>query len=308
LEAAIQKKELGEGGYEAWILLGEVRSMDEREELGMLALREGVRIAKEQGGAGGVGMLVCTLFLLSNLFFTCIKAKVHSLTIRLFIQSLAISYTNEGYDKPSQQTLLNWLKTRYPDQTSNVNMPSTYTQSWAIHDVVQDAFLSVARSQHEANVVDPELQVGLAVLLYINGEFSKAADCFASALSVRPNDYLLWNRYGSCLSNGNKPEESLAAYREALRLRPKYTRAMYNVGVACLNLGASKEAAEHFLSGLALQGDSDSSSTANGAEPKRSEQLWSTLRRTLVAMNRADLADKAKDGNLHLFRAEGFDF
>lgn len=58
LEAAIQQKDLGEGGYEAWILLGEVRSMDEREELGMQALREGVRIASEQGGAGGVGMLV----------------------------------------------------------------------------------------------------------------------------------------------------------------------------------------------------------------------------------------------------------
>jgi peroxin-5 len=58
LEAAIQEKDMGEGGYEAWVLLGEVRSMDEREELGMLALKEGVRIASEQGGAGGVGMLV----------------------------------------------------------------------------------------------------------------------------------------------------------------------------------------------------------------------------------------------------------
>lgn len=173
--------------------------------------------------------------------------------------------------------------------------------------MVQEAFLSVARSQHDSSTLDPELQSGLGVLLYINGEFSKAADCFASALSVRPTDYLLWNRYGSCLSNGNKPEESLAAYREALRLRPKYTRAMYNVGVACLNLGALKEAAEHFLSGLALQGDT--SPAAGGvAEPKRSEQLWSTLRRTLVGMNRADLAEKAKDGNLELFRSEGFEF
>jgi peroxin-5 len=58
LEAAIQQKDMGEGGYEAWILLGEARSMDEREELAMLALREGVRIASDQGGAGGVGMLV----------------------------------------------------------------------------------------------------------------------------------------------------------------------------------------------------------------------------------------------------------
>ena len=57
LEAAIQKGELGEGGYEAWILLGETRNMDEREEAGMKALTEGVRLA-EEAGASGAGMLV----------------------------------------------------------------------------------------------------------------------------------------------------------------------------------------------------------------------------------------------------------
>lgn len=60
LEAAIQKGELGKGGYEAWILLGEVRSMDEREEAGMKALAEGVKRA-EAAGAAGEGMLV-TIF------------------------------------------------------------------------------------------------------------------------------------------------------------------------------------------------------------------------------------------------------
>ena len=60
LEAAIQKGELGEGGYEAWILLGETRNMDEREEAGMKALTEGVRLA-EEAGAAGAGMLVCYL-------------------------------------------------------------------------------------------------------------------------------------------------------------------------------------------------------------------------------------------------------
>lgn len=37
------------------------------------------------------------------------------------------------------------------------------------------------------------------------------------------------------MSNGNKPEEALGAYREALQLRPTYTRAIYNVGVACMS-------------------------------------------------------------------------
>ena len=57
LEAAIQKGDLGEGGYEAWVLLGETRNMDEREEAGMKALMEGVRRA-EEAGAADVGKLV----------------------------------------------------------------------------------------------------------------------------------------------------------------------------------------------------------------------------------------------------------
>ncbi len=70
LEAAIQKGELGEGGYEAWILLGETRNMDEREEAGMKALTEGVRLA-EEAGVAGVGMLVrCPSTLPSEFHFT----------------------------------------------------------------------------------------------------------------------------------------------------------------------------------------------------------------------------------------------
>jgi hypothetical protein len=38
----LQQGELGEGGYEAWVLLGEVRGMDERESEGLVALQEGV--------------------------------------------------------------------------------------------------------------------------------------------------------------------------------------------------------------------------------------------------------------------------
>lgn len=62
LEGAIQKGQLGEGGYEAWVLLGETRNMDEREEAGMKALIEGIRMA-EQNGTPGPGMMVCTVLL-----------------------------------------------------------------------------------------------------------------------------------------------------------------------------------------------------------------------------------------------------
>lgn len=60
LEAAIQRGDLGEGGYEAWILLGETRSMDEREDQAMRALAEGVRIAETSGSSAGLLVSFCS--------------------------------------------------------------------------------------------------------------------------------------------------------------------------------------------------------------------------------------------------------
>ncbi|KAG2153738.1 uncharacterized protein EDB93DRAFT_1134514 [Suillus bovinus] len=275
LEAAIQKGELGEGGYEAWILLGETRNMDEREDLGLRALTEGVRLS-EAANANGVGML-----------------------------SLAISYTNESHDRAAYNMLLRWLGVRFPDFpiSDETRRAVSLHSTWESHEKLTETFLTLVRQQYNEGVVDPDTQIALGVLFYGSTDYERAKDCFESALSQRPGDYLLWNRLGSSLSNGNKPEEALGAYREALNLRPTYTRAIYNVGVACLNIGAHREAAEHFLSAISMQ-----KSTGGG---HTSDQLWLTLRRVFTAMERSDLAEMAKPenrSNLDVFRQQGFDF
>lgn len=56
---------------------------------------------------------------------------------------------------------------------------------------------------------------------------------------------MLWNRLGATLANGGNPEEAIDAYRRALELKPTFTRAIYNLGVSCLNIGVYQEAAEH---------------------------------------------------------------
>ncbi|GAA5906397.1 hypothetical protein JCM8208_004643, partial [Rhodotorula glutinis] len=131
-------------------------------------------------------------------------------------------------------------------------------------------------------------------------------------------DFTLWNRLGATLANSGHPETAIDAYRRALDLRPTFTRATYNLGVSCLNIGCYHEAAEHLLAALQGQmtrdeagrkgrgqaGDSDM-----GRAPDGSENLWHTLRRALLCMERHDLADKAMPGaSLDVFRAEGFEF
>jgi peroxin-5 len=219
--------------------------------LAMQALAEGVRAA-EEGGAPGAGML-----------------------------TLAISYTNEGYDRGANALLLRWLRARFPRHPITPETEESIHQSaWHSTPLVTEAFMALARAQHEKGEVDADVQAALGVLFYGRGEFARAAECFASALAVRPGDHRLWNRYGSCLSNGNRPEEALEAYREALRLRPRYTRAVYNVAVACMNVGALREAAEHLLDALASQGPQGN----GGGGAERSDQCWSTLARVFGEM------------------------
>jgi peroxin-5 len=171
----------------------------------MRALVEGVKRA-EAAGAAGVGQL-----------------------------SLAISYTHESFERASYTMLLRWLRGRFPQHPIPEESANAVknTSTWNAHNYVKEVFLNLARAQYSQGIVDPDVQIGLGVLFYTNSEFDRAKDCFESALSARPKDYLLWNRLGSSLSNGNKPEEALGAYREALSLQPTYTRAIYNVGVAC---------------------------------------------------------------------------
>lgn len=176
LEAAIQMGELGEGGYEAWILLGETRNMDEREEAGMRALVEGVKVAQSVG-AQGAGMLVSV---------DCRHVFTASITT---IQSLAISYTNEGYSRASYTMLLRWIRERFPDHHIPDEVVQTVSKQspWHAHEVITKVFLDLVRLQHDQGLVEPDVQIGLGVLFYTNTDYERAKDCFESALVSRPN-------------------------------------------------------------------------------------------------------------------------
>ncbi|GAA6074768.1 PEX5-related protein [Tachysurus ichikawai] len=106
-------------------------------------------------------------------------------------------------------------------------------------------------------------------------------------------DYLLWNRLGATLANGDRSEEAVEAYTRALELQPGFIRSRYNLGISCINLGAHREAVSNFLTALNQQRKSRSHQVM-------SSSIWGALRIALSLMDLPELFHAASIGDLDL--------
>lgn len=249
------------------------------------------------------------------------------------LMTLAVSYTNEGYDSTAYRTLERWLSIKYPSIISPADLsPATdlgFTDRQVLHDKVTELFIKAACLSPGGEHMDPDVQVGLGVLFYGAEEYDKAVDCFSSALASSEQGssnqssqvHLLWNRLGATLANSGKSEDAIAAYEKALTLRPNFVRARYNLGVSCINMGCHAEAAGHLLAALEMHksvetegrekakeilggGVSDAQLDAMTTQ-NRSTNLYDTLRRVFTQMGRRDLAEKVVAGvDPGVFRAD----
>ncbi|KAH7034899.1 uncharacterized protein B0I36DRAFT_238260 [Microdochium trichocladiopsis] len=296
-EAAVQKEP---SHVEAWVQLGTVQAQNEKETAAIRALEQARQLDPNNSEA---------------------------------LMTLAVSYTNEGYDSTAYRTLERWLSVRYPSIVSPADLTPAnelgFTERQVLHDKVTKLFIEAARLSPDGEHMDPDVQVGLGVLFYGAEEYEKAVDCFSAALASselgavnkRSQIHLLWNRLGATLANSGKSEDAIAAYEKALTLRPNFVRARYNLGVSCINMGCHQEAAGHLLAALnmhkmvekegrekareLLGGDVSDAQLDSMMAQNRSTNLYETLRRVFGGMGRRDLADKVVTGvDPEIFRGD----
>jgi len=257
---------------EAWQYLGTSQAENEQETLAIAALNK------------------------------CLDLQPDNLTSRL---ALAVSYTNDSLQAQACEAIRSWLahhpryshllsaETKQESNTSRKYIVSSMI-SRDKFDEIHDLLLAAARLAPEGDI-DADIQVGLGVLFNISGEYEKAVDCFKASVHAQPNNAQLWNKLGATLANGGRSDEAVAAYTNALELRPSYIRCRYNLGISCVNLKSYREAVEHFLVALNMQ--------RKGEDPKRrastmSENIWSTLRMSVSLLGRLDLMRAVDDKNL----------
>ncbi|KAI9894146.1 MAG: Peroxisomal membrane signal receptor PTS1 [Vezdaea aestivalis] len=299
-EAAVQRDPTH---VAAWTLLGSAQAQNEKETPAIRALEMAIRINPSDLDA---------------------------------LMGLAVSYTNESYDSSAYRTLERWLSTKYPELHPAGNVSPSgdldYMNRAQLHEKLTQLFIRAAQLSPAGEQMDPDVQVGLGVLFYGAEEYDKAVDCFSAALASteagtsnqRQQVHLLWNRLGATLANSSRPEEAVVAYEKALTLRPNFVRARYNLGVSCINIGCYVEAAQHLLGALAMhdevvrEGRQRAREVVGGQVPEaelevllrqnQSTNLYDTLKRVFILMDRKELADQVGPGlEVNSFRGE-FDF
>ncbi|KAF7376356.1 hypothetical protein MSAN_00051100 [Mycena sanguinolenta] len=221
--------------------------------------------------------------------------------------ALAISHTNDGNRAGTHNAVRQWVdrNERYQGAVAQYRAAHPEADSAPMAErfanLIQ-CLIEMARSA-QGDTIDADIQIALAVLLNTNEDYAKAQDCFRTALAVRPDDWLLYNRVGATMANSGRAEEALQYYYRALELNPMYIRARFNLGISCINLRRFEEAAQHILDALGLQesdgvsygGDSNTSGVTTTA-------LWDSLRTACMHMQRPDLSTFCDRQDLEGFR------
>ncbi|XP_006884097.1 PREDICTED: PEX5-related protein isoform X3 [Elephantulus edwardii] len=277
LEAAILQDP---ADAEAWQFLGITQAENENEQAAIVALQR------------------------------CLELQPNNLKA---LMALAVSYTNTGHQQDACDALKNWIKQnpkyKYLVKSKKGSPGLTRRMSKSpvdssVLEGVKELYLEAAHQN--GDLIDPDLQTGLGVLFHLSGEFNRAIDAFNAALTVRPEDYSLWNRLGATLANGDRSEEAVEAYTRALEIQPGFIRSRYNLGISCINLGAYREAVSNFLTALSLQRKSRNQQQV--PHPAISGNIWAALRIALSLMDQPELFQAANLGDLDvLLRAFNLD-
>ncbi|XP_062987511.1 PEX5-related protein isoform X2 [Elgaria multicarinata webbii] len=219
------------------------------------------------------------------------------------LMALAVSFTNTSHQQEAYEALRSWIKQnpkyKYIVRSKKgspalARRMSKTTDESSLLEEVKELYLEGAHQNGE--MIDPDLQTGLGVLFHLSGEFNRAIDAFSAALTVRPEDYSLWNRLGATLANGDRSEEAVEAYTRALEIQPGFIRSRYNLGISCINLGAYREAVSNFLTALNLQ--RKSRNQQHVPHPAISGNIWAALRIALSMMDQPELFQAANVGDL----------
>jgi Flp pilus assembly protein TadD len=227
---------------------------------------------------------------------------------------LAVSYTNDGRRKDALTSLQRWLHLVRVQQQQHQPASAPVEEGGAeqlsisaLQERMQSFLHSLAHSENQTSATSlpssssssfssdasnlrscrVSCYVALGVLCNLAGDFERAVTFFSEAALLEEGNYMIWNKLGATLANGDRAVEAIPHYLRALRLKPSYIRTSVNLGIAYLKQRQYEQAARNFLAAMSLQEEIASAGGGDGSTRRTRDMLCTCF----YSMGRGDLAE-----------------
>ncbi|EJT43718.1 YMR018W-like protein [Saccharomyces kudriavzevii IFO 1802] len=237
----------------AWLKLGTVNIENESEANGELALKNCLNLDPDNTSA---------------------------------METLAIHYINQQNELESLKIFHKWIHLKFSEllhptaEQINKSIEETPGKSNLVH--ILESLLNMRITKTDRY----DICSVLSILYYSDQKIQQSLESLEFLLSERPNDGIIWNRYGAILANTKSYHSAINAYNKSKLLRPNFTRTRYNLAIAYLNRSDYIKASKTLIEVILLR--------SNGAEhtnTKIHNKFMQNLKNALIALKKFDLFD-----------------
>ena len=120
----------------------------------------------------------------------------------------------------------------------------------------------------------PSLDLCLAILHFIVGDYASATQRFESVLKSDPGNYSIWNKVAATKAHLGDFEGARVAYHKALDTKPNYVRSWTNLAINYHSMDKPEVSVSFLLNALALNPDA--------------RHLWSYLESVFISQKAFD--------------------
>ena len=96
-------------------------------------------------------------------------------------------------------------------------------------------------------------QISSAIELFSKGEINQALDAVQDLLKDYPNEPVLFNIRGACYADLGQLDVAVTNYNEAIKIKPDYAKAHFNLGGSLHELGQLKAAVKSYEKTLEIE-------------------------------------------------------
>lgn len=166
------------------------------------------------------------------------------------LQNLSVVYHRKGDTLKAAQTLLKVLELEPANAEVRVQHAILVRQTGNVRQALEslDKAIEIAPSS--------AIYVLKGNLLADMGMYEASISSYDAAIERDPSNAVAWCNKGTVLNdNLHKPEEAILSYARAIDIRPDYTDAHYNLGVALSRLGRDEDALASYDKAIVLKSD-----------------------------------------------------